>query len=387
MKKIVLIAEFGQFGGTRTYFKHLINFYKDYGFNVVVIFPSKQVDSEIQAHLSKCGFTWEEIQERKILLFNWLFRRFPFNAFFDISSIYRFVRREKPQLIVASIGNPGWFLGLVMLPYSLLYILHTYPHGVATENLPQSQGVRDQIKKLLLSFFLTKNKSIVTVSNYAKERIVEAWLNKSKDSSVKVIYNTAGNARSKYLFPVDTGCKIRVLTLGHVAWYKNPLVWISVAKKVISDVGSKEVEFLWAGDGNQLDECRAVVRKCHLESNVKFVGRRNDIEELFYSTHIYFQPSIVESQGLSVIEAMQHGIPCVVSNAGGLPESVINNETGFVVNSKSEQDMADAITKLIKDAKLRKSCGVNALEQYKQKFDEGLWRQKMLELHQDHNTY
>ena len=62
----------------------------------------------------------------------------------------------------------------------------------------------------------------------------------------------------------------------------------------------------------------------------------------------------------SVLEACAAGIPCVVSNAPGCKDSVINNETGLVAKTMNYRDLAHKIVSLIENPKLRNKLSHNA---------------------------
>ena len=96
---------------------------------------------------------------------------------------------------------------------------------------------------------------------------------------------------------------------------------------------------------------------------------------------IYFQPSLIESHGLSVVEAMRYGLPCVVSNTGGLPESVVNGKTGHVVGANDIDGMVDQIVLLLRNPALRETMGRAGCERYETCFEEHKWNEQMSDIH------
>ena len=68
-------------------------------------------------------------------------------------------------------------------------------------------------------------------------------------------------------------------------------------------------------------------------------------------------PSHVEPMGNATIEAMAAGRPVVGSEVGGIPESVLNNETGLLVPPASPRDLADAVEQLVRSPELRDTLG------------------------------
>ena len=96
---------------------------------------------------------------------------------------------------------------------------------------------------------------------------------------------------------------------------------------------------------------------------------------------LYFQPSLLESHGIAVVEAMSYSLPCVVSNIGGLPESVEHGVNGFLAPPDDAEAMSGAITKLISNNSLMQEMGKQSLRIFNEKFSYSIWRQKMDELY------
>ena len=68
----------------------------------------------------------------------------------------------------------------------------------------------------------------------------------------------------------------------------------------------------------------------------------------------------LETFGQVTIEAMSCGVPVIYFNAGASPEININDQTGFMVETKNSQAMADAIVKMFSDDERRQQMGINA---------------------------
>ena len=113
-----------------------------------------------------------------------------------------------------------------------------------------------------------------------------------------------------------------------------------------------------------------------LRSRIRLAGYVENVHDLLSVAAIYFQPSLVESQGLSVAEAMAHSLPCVVSDRGGLPESVQDGVTGFVVQLEVEQ-ASEKLLYLIRNKEAARRMGGAGYEKYQRDFSPGIWQKKM----------
>jgi glycosyltransferase involved in cell wall biosynthesis len=294
----------------------------------------------------------------------------------DVFLLYRIYRKVHPDLIVVSNICPARYIGLAILPKPFLGVIHTYPHGKSVKFISK---MVDTISHFILNkMFAAPKKRLITVSEFSKQEILKSWGIPS--DTVSVIYNFGGrNGKTATHSSVDD--KFCVLTFGHVTYYKNPFIWINVAEKVINFFAEKTIEFIWGGDGDLLEHCRNNVAALGLTRRIKFIGYTSDVASYYAIATLYFQPSIIESHGISVAEAMSYSLPCVVSDIGGLPESVENGINGFLIPPDDTDAMGDAIIKLIADNSLRQKMGKNSLRIFEEKFSYSMWKQKMDELY------
>jgi len=137
------------------------------------------------------------------------------------------------------------------------------------------------------------------------------------------------------------------------------------------------------GDGELLAPMREMVKTLGLEDRILLPGFVTDPYTWYEKSQVYFQPSFRESHGIAVLEAMSHGIPCVVADTGGLPESVINNETGFVCSPGDVTCFADSILALLGDPELHGRMGLAGRLRTKEYFSEPEQEQKIVALY-DH---
>src|SRR5262249_3441226 len=98
--------------------------------------------------------------------------------------------------------------------------------------------------------------------------------------------------------------------------------------KIISQVG--KVTVLLGGEGIHRTELEAYVSKWGLEGIVKFLGRSREVAELISLASLLVLPSLAESFGFVLLEAMSLGKPVVASDTGGIPEVVTDGETGLL---------------------------------------------------------
>ena len=268
--------------------------------------------------------------------------------------------------VTISAVEPERNIYLFWLPFiKVIYILHSEPHQAMTPFTTFTCKNR-----------LSKRNKIVTVSNSMKTIIIAQWkINQKKAGFVVVIYNciTIPGIQLNIEFPTD---KLIVITLGQVDERKNPETWIKVAG-IITD-NHQNIEFLWLGSGPLLEHYQQATLHNPL---ISFIGPVNNPHVYLQHSTIYYQPSIVEPHGIAVIEAMYNSLPCIVSNIGGLPESVKNHYNGLVVHPKTVSEHADAIERLINNPEERKLYGQHSFLRYQELFTYDCFKSKMDEIY------
>lgn len=123
----------------------------------------------------------------------------------------------------------------------------------------------------------------------------------------------------------------------------------------------KNIELLIAGRGEFASKYRRLVSHLQLDEKVRFLGfiDHDKLPDFLRSIDIFAMPSISdgESFGVAAVEASSTGLPVVATRVGGVPEVVLDNKTGFLVERKNVRELAEAIEKLIVDPDLREKMG------------------------------
>lgn len=167
-----------------------------------------------------------------------------------------------------------------------------------------------------------------------------------------------GEARARYGLPQD--CPIMVY-VGRLAREKNLELLVEMLPLVRREVPDA---LLWlVGGGNAEQTLRKHVQRMALTDAVRLQGRvpHEQISAVYSAADLFVFPSVTETQGLVIWEAQAHGLPCVVVNEGGAPESVRDGVDGLLVPNEA-QAFAQAVIRLLKDEQLRQQMSQNALD-------------------------
>jgi glycosyltransferase involved in cell wall biosynthesis len=131
-----------------------------------------------------------------------------------------------------------------------------------------------------------------------------------------------------------------------------------------------------------LDSMRAQVNALGLDGRIRLLGFVSEPSAWYETAQVYFQPSLRESHGIAVLEAMAHGLPCVVADTGGLPESVVDGETGYVCPPADSAGFVGRITELLGDYALCERMGTAGRQRVESCFSEEIQEQKIMALYE-----
>jgi colanic acid/amylovoran biosynthesis glycosyltransferase len=110
-----------------------------------------------------------------------------------------------------------------------------------------------------------------------------------------------------------------------------------------------------AGDGVLRGDLQRLIRDCNVEDCVELLGwcDQDEIARLYDTSHVFILPSVTarngdrEGQGLVLQEAQAMGLPVISTLHNGIPDGVLDGETGLLVPEKDADALADAIERLL----------------------------------------
>jgi glycosyltransferase involved in cell wall biosynthesis len=115
-----------------------------------------------------------------------------------------------------------------------------------------------------------------------------------------------------------------------------------------------------------------LIEELNIEDKVEIVGPKygKEKEEYFVKSDIFIFPTFYENEtfGLVNLEAMQYRLPVITTNEGGIPDVVIDGETGFIIEPRDIGDLANKIEILINDQDLRQKMGKAGYKRYHEYF-------------------
>lgn len=343
--RILLVTDTNQYGGAYTYLLKLIQSVTDkYPESVIGIAAPFPIVADLK------------LKFPKLEIFGYESNSNPGNNFrrlkHDLKLIWSSYRQIRPKKVILSVVNPGNFFTILTLPESI-YILHTIPYQVLSD-----------YQKWLIT---NSRARFVAISEFMAKQLRDQWqiphkqiINISNPVSIEIAKSPRGVVKNT------------ILSIGHLEEYKNPILWIKIARLVTKQ--HPQIEFVWLGDGPLLEVCLAEAAS---NPQIKFLGRASqaEIADAMEKSIIYLQPSQIESFGLAALDAMSFGIPCIVSAGHGLEEVVGN--TGIVIDTFNAQTWANAINTLLANPEVLSELADKAENRAKSVYSMQNWQQQI----------
>jgi glycosyltransferase involved in cell wall biosynthesis len=169
----------------------------------------------------------------------------------------------------------------------------------------------------------------------------------------------------------------RLLTVGRLQAPKDAVTLI----RALAALRERPFEAVVVGDGPDRPAVEEEIRVLGLEPAVELAGDRDDVPDLLASADLFVLSSRSEGLPLSILEAMAAGLPVVASNVGGVPEAVVDGDTGLLVPPSDPQSLATAIGRLLDDPALRRRLGEAGRMRVAEHFDLAAVHQAHLDLY------
>lgn len=136
---------------------------------------------------------------------------------------------------------------------------------------------------------------------------------------------------------------------------KNVALLLRAFARVVEDVPDATLRIF--GDGPEREELESLAASLGIAEKTSFLGYVPDAAARCGEFDVLAVPSIRESFGLAALEAMGCGVPVVASKVGGLPELVLDGETGLLVPPEDDAAFAAALLRVLRDRALAARLG------------------------------
>jgi colanic acid/amylovoran biosynthesis glycosyltransferase len=264
--------------------------------------------------------------------------------------IKRYIKEHHIDVVMAEYGTAGSFITPICKNLDIPLLVHF--HGFDASRKDTLNNFKKGYE--LMFSYATK---IIVVSNAMKQALVGQGC-----PETKLLINTYGP--HPYYLNIKPNLESNfIISVGRHTYKKAPYLTILAFQKVL--IKHPELKLKMIGDGELFDVSKNLVKSLGLENSVILLGGldRQEIIKHLETAFLFVQHSIVaynsDSEGtpVGIIEAMAAGLPVVSTRHAGIPDVVIENETGFLVDEGDIDAMALYILKIIEDRNLAWTMG------------------------------
>lgn len=248
------------------------------------------------------------------------------------------------------------------------------PYIVYIHGLDVLQGSLSWWKKRWIKTILNQAEKIVTNSNFVKERTEKKYNLDANKFLVKyptidlefIEEQVAQLPVAEHLTNFKT-----ILSVGRLVKRKG----FDIVLEALANLDVEDWRYWIIGEGPDRKRLRSIVKSYNLDRKVKFLGNIAGprLYQYYNACDIFIMPSReingdVEGFGIVFLEAAALGKPVIGGRSGGIPEAIIDGQTGILVNPREMHEIRDAIEKLLTDHALARRLGLQGYERVKTKF-------------------
>ncbi|WP_043933621.1 N-acetyl-alpha-D-glucosaminyl L-malate synthase BshA [Bacillus sp. EB01] len=238
-------------------------------------------------------------------------------------------------------------------------------HGTDITVLGNDPSLADAIK-----FGIEKSDIVTAVSNSLVTQTMEMI---HPDKQIETVYNFIDERVYLRSADPDLKKKLRIedeeKVVIHVSNFR-PVKRVGDVIRTFARISeSMPAKLLLVGDGPEMRNVTRLVEELGLKGKVLFLGKQDNVEELYSISDLMLLLSEKESFGLVALEAMACGVPCIGTNIGGIPEVIEDGVTGYICRLGDIEDISNRAIAILSDSALHQSFSQKAAIDMKEKFN------------------
>lgn len=354
-----------------------------FGYNVTIIDGGKHEEKKTHDNISivilSRVFSFKLLSKIKdCRIFRFIFEEISY-IFFGYKVAKYFKKNGITDTDIIHVHTP--VVGLVILAFNpiLAYrMVYTSHVPVWTMN---SKSFFERIILLLDVILMKRVKKVIALNILLKRKFIS--LGGIPAEKINIVNNGVDVA----LFSnVDTYIiekkyklnKFNILFVGRFDKVKGVKYLLKAANIIVNNLKFKNIMFILVGPhktttshpSEKMSELIAYIKRYKLEDNILLTDYLpfDELRALYVKCDIVVVPSLAEADPLVTLEAMAAGKPVIGSNVGGIPNQIVDNHTGFLVEPANEYQIADKIYYLLKNRDKLKVLGENSRKRVEKYF-------------------
>lgn len=211
-------------------------------------------------------------------------------------------------------------------------LFHTF-HNIA-------QNESDKLNRILLKKYMKKNIVFpVGISDYITNSIADEY--KLNISNISTIYN---GFRVRQV-NMQNEKEYDLICVARFSPVKNHVFLLKTIKKYIDIY--EPIRVCLVGDGELINDCQKYVTDNNLNDFIYFTHSVNDPYEYLLKSKVFVLPSLYEGNPISILEAMNCGLPIIATRVGGIPDVIKDGVNGFLIDVNNEDQLLGSILELL----------------------------------------
>lgn len=271
-----------------------------------------------------------------------------------------FFKAYHVDVILAEYG----FSGAEICPHAraLRIPLIVHFHGHDAHRLPELGAFQERYRQLFRYAF-----RIISVSRFMSASLVALGADPAR-----IVYNPYGPR--EYFYDIKPDFRKTFLAAGRFTDIKGPYLTVLAFKQVLDEV--PDASLVMVGDGPLRETCISLAKTWGLGPRVSFPGalRHEQLLPLFAQACCFVQHSVTPSYGdaegtpVAILEAGAASLPVVSTRHAGIQDVVVHEKTGFLVQERDVQGMANYMRLLIRNKPLCRLMGQDARDHVRANF-------------------
>ena len=295
----------------------------------------------------------------------------------DVGKVIRVLRKNRVQILHTH-GYRADIIGLIAARYCGVRLVSTV-HGWT----PVSGKLR--LYEALDLWALKHFDNVIAVARPLAETLVRSW---GTDDKVTLLLNAVSFKGT--VATSDESMQIRAAMRRECDLCPNDYV-AGVIGRLSSEKGVNyflesfpllsvrfpQLKAIVVGNGTERHVLEAQAKKLGVLGNVKFLGYREDISDIFRALDVLVLPSLTEGVPIVVLEAFVHRVPVIASGVGGLPEIIDHGINGLLVPPGEPERIAQALEMLLTDIPHGERLAQTAYDRAMKQFDPQQWARRI----------
>ncbi len=348
--RLMYFSDAHALGGAEEYLYLLMEGLDRWRFDIQFACTDEKALEPLIARLRSLGITVRAVTERGFAVTDRASRH-------NITMFWRFFRSHRVDIVHFNLPHP-FACRIPILAARLAGV----PALVTTNHLPTLSPQAYTWKGRLLLHLAGRCLDMTIVESEINRRLALDHLHLDP-AKTRTIYHGIDLSRFDRAFDqmvlrreFDLGSEAVIIgTVGRLTAQKAHDVFLQAAARIKRR--SRRARFIIVGDGELREQLEQQARHLGLSGEVRFTGYRRDVPSLLSLFDVFVLSSRFEGLPLSILEAMAARKPVIATCVDGVPEAVVDGETGWLVPPDDAEALADRILALIENPQRARAMG------------------------------